>query len=113
MSIRPGSRMLSPRSMTSTFGLASDADDPVAVDLHDAGADDLARVDVDVPGSLQGQHAQTTGSLISSTQAAPLSSTRGCFQTSTGKLTITTDCIRCMRRLASSGMSCSGKRASR
>ena len=54
MSIRPGSRIASPRSMTSAVGsvVAADADDPVAVDVHDAGPDDLAGVDVDVDPQL-------------------------------------------------------------
>ena len=30
-----------------TLGLAADPDDPVAVDLDDAGTDDLARIDID------------------------------------------------------------------
>src|SRR5690606_16363984 len=47
----------------------------------------------------------TTGSLVMVTQAAPLSGTRGCFQTSTGNETITSDCIRCMSARASSSRS--------
>ena len=48
MSIRPGSRIESPRSMTSPSGpRAADADDPVAVDPHDPRPDDLAGVDVE------------------------------------------------------------------
>ena len=47
MSIRPGSRMASPRSMTSPSGVAADADDPVVFDPDDAGPDDLAGVDVE------------------------------------------------------------------
>ena len=34
--------------MTSPSAVAADADDPVAVDVDDAGPDDLAGVDVDV-----------------------------------------------------------------
>ena len=48
MSIRPGSRMESPRSMTSPSADAADADDPVAVDPDDARPDDLAGVDVEL-----------------------------------------------------------------
>ena len=36
---------------------------------------------------------------------APLSRTRGCFQTSIGNDTITSDCIRCINAFASSGSS--------
>ena len=53
MSIRPGSRIESPRSMTSPSGCAADADDPVALDPHDPGPDDLAGVDVEQPGGLE------------------------------------------------------------
>lgn len=95
------------------FGRAADADYAVALDAHDTGADEFPGVDVDETRSFEGQHPYTTGSLTISTHAAPLSRTRGCFHTSTGKLTITTDCMRCMRRLASSGMPCNGNRASR
>ncbi len=66
MSIRPGSRMASPpRSTISPSGGVPPTEtirSPSTFTMP--GADDLARVDVDVPGSLQGQHAQTTGSLI-------------------------------------------------
>ncbi len=48
MSIRPGSRIASPRSMTSTLGASpTDADDPVVLDPDDAGPDDFAGVDVE------------------------------------------------------------------
>ena len=47
MSIRPGSRMESPRSITSPSGCAADADDPVVLDPDDARPDDLAGVDVE------------------------------------------------------------------
>ena len=46
MSIRPGSRIESPRSMTSPCGFASDADDPVVFDPDDPRPDDLAGFDV-------------------------------------------------------------------
>ena len=44
--------------MTSTFGLPADADDPVVVDAHDAGPDDLAGVDVEQTRCLEGRHSQ-------------------------------------------------------
>ena len=47
MSIRPGRRMESPRSMISPSGFASDADDPVAFDTNDPRPDDLAGFDVE------------------------------------------------------------------
>ena len=113
MSIRPGSRIESPRSMISpSAAVAADADDPVVLDADDAGPDDLAGVDVEQTRCFEGQHAQTTGSLMSWMYAAPLSSTRGCFHTSIGKLTMTIDCIRCTSALASSGIPLSGNRAS-
>ena len=39
-----------------TLGVATDADDPVPIDAHDAGFDDLARVDVEQSGGLERQH---------------------------------------------------------
>ena len=47
MSIRPGSRIRSPRSSDLALGRATDPDDPVAVDPQDAGSDDLPGVDVE------------------------------------------------------------------
>ena len=47
MSISPGSRMASPRSMAISLSrLASEADDPVVFDRDDSRPDDLAGVDV-------------------------------------------------------------------
>ena len=50
MSIRPGSRIESPRSMTSTLGDSSPPTPTIrsSVDTDDARPDDLAGVDVDV-----------------------------------------------------------------
>ena len=56
MSIRPGSRIASPRSISSPSGVTADTDDPVAVDLQDAGPHDLTGVDVEQPGGLERQH---------------------------------------------------------
>ena len=50
MSIRPGSRMGSPRSMISPSSPPTSpptTDDPVVVDPHDARPDDLAGIDVE------------------------------------------------------------------
>ena len=48
-----------------SFGFATDADDPVVFDANDARPDDLAGVDVEQTRCFEGQHAQTTGSLMS------------------------------------------------
>ena len=58
MSIRPGSRMdVAEIDRPRPSGSPADADDPVVVDPHDAGPDDLAGVDVEQTRCLEGQHA--------------------------------------------------------
>ena len=110
ISIRPGSRIASPRSRLSMtrIDVATNADDSVGLHLDDARPDDLAAVDVEQTRCFEGQHAQTTGSLISSMYAAPLSSYARLLPDLDGELTMTIDCPDAHQRLASSGIPLSG-----
>ncbi len=57
--------MASPRSIDLALGFTADAHDPVPVDTNDAGANNRPGIDVEKTRSFEGQHDQTTGSLMS------------------------------------------------
>ncbi len=90
MSIRPGSSVTSPRSMSSagSSGTLNGIDrlNPVSVDHDDRGRAHLARLDVGPARRAQDGHrtGHGTGSDTQSSVVAPESGTFGCFQHSTG-----------------------------
>src|SRR5690606_31162825 len=71
---QPGQQDLIAQIDDLALGFAAHADDAVTFDPDDSGTHDFAGVDVEESGRLEGQHeGYTTGSLMSSAQAAPLS----------------------------------------
>ena len=90
MSIRPGSNVTSPRSMSSAGSTRHlngiDRRDPVSVDHDDGRRAHLARLDVSpASGAQDGDRTRHgTGSDTQSSVVAPVSGTFGCFQHSTG-----------------------------